>query len=103
MEKLWNPQLFNKVLDNWSENPFSFIILLDFTTPDYLPFWDRSIEVVEGGTPINELNFDCPADYDEIGMGYWFGLEDGCICNGEFGGEYNNGYYNSITPGECNT
>jgi len=35
MDKLWDPKVFNKVLDNWNENPFTEITLLDFTTEEF--------------------------------------------------------------------
>jgi hypothetical protein len=26
--------------------------------------------------------------WEEIGKGYWYGMNDGCICNGDFGGDF---------------
>lgn len=104
MDKLWDPKVFNKVLDNWNENPFTEITLLDFTTEEFRQYWDKSYVPPEG----EELKaydpkvFDCPAGFEEIGLGYWYGMKDGCICAKEFGGVINNGKYPPLSFDMCN-
>ena len=85
MEKLWDPLVFDKVLDNWTLNPFNKIQLLDFTGEEYNDYWNQNYQNEQ---EISKLKFDCPTGYEEIGEAYWYGLKDGCICNGEYGGKY---------------
>ena len=106
MEKLWNPQIFDRVLDNWSENPFVEMKILDFTTDEYKHLWDKNYQPQDGETINTELNFDCPKGFDELGSGYWYGLKDGCICNGIFGGDYNinnKGAFLPLSLDDCST
>ena len=85
-EKLWDPLVLDKVLDNWNENPFTEVKLLDFTTPEYDDYWAGNYENAD------KLNFDCPAGFEEIAQGYWYGMEDGCVCAGDYGGKILDGF-----------
>ena len=65
--------------------------------------WVKNYVPKEGETIDESLTFDCPKGYEEIGNGYWYGLKDGCICNGEFGGEYNSNLkYDKLSFDSCN-
>lgn len=66
MNKLWDPQVFNRVLDNWSENPFIDMILLDFTGEEYDEFWADNIKDRVTAKAIED-KMKCPDDYEEIG------------------------------------
>ena len=63
-EKLWDPLVFDKVLDNWAEHPFTEIQLLDFTGPEYDNYWNKDYSNKD---EIAALNFDCPKGFEEIG------------------------------------
>ena len=57
MDKLWDPLVFDKVLDNWTENPFTDMKILDFTGEEYNDYWAGNYADEEA---IKALNFDCP-------------------------------------------
>lgn len=88
MDKIWDPLVFNRVLDNWDKSPFVEIIIKDFTGEQYDKYWQRDFTDKEESIRLEE-SLKCPENFEEIGKGYWYGLEDGCLCNGEFGGSYN--------------
>jgi len=98
---LWEPLVFNKVLDNWTIHPFVEIKLIDYTQNKYKSYWDKTYVPEEGEEQLTKLE-SCGKGFEEIGMGYWYGMEDGCICNGEFGGDLNEGKYPALSTEPCN-
>ena len=89
VDKFWDPLVLNKVLGNWNENPIIEMKLLDFTGKEYDDYWKGKFDKKDIlGKPI-KWNLNCPKGFEEIAQGYWFGMKDGCVCYGDFGGRFN--------------
>ena len=61
---------------------------MDFTDTKYDKYWAKDFRDKDE-TKSLEQSLKCPEGFEEIGQGYWYGLEDGCVCNGEYGGNFN--------------
>jgi hypothetical protein len=44
MDKLWDPLVFDRVLENWSDHPFTDIKVLDFNGEEYNDYWAGNYE-----------------------------------------------------------
>lgn len=54
VDKLWDPLVFDKLLDNWNEHPFVEMKILDFTSKEYDEYWAGNYK------DSAKLNFKCP-------------------------------------------
>lgn len=68
IDKLWDEKYLDSVAMDWGRSPFTDVV-----------------EVL--------ANENCAASYEEIGKGYFWGVQEGCSCN--------NGNPPNVTVGAC--
>jgi len=62
---LWDSQFFEAVLEGWRKYPIVEIEQYDITLTENAIYKDR-----------------CKEGWDTVAQGYWWGLQQGCNCNG---------------------
>lgn len=66
MDKLWDPLVFNRVLDNWSEHPFVEVELKDFSGPEWDEYWKGNY-ADKAATKLLADKMKCDEGWEEIG------------------------------------
>ena len=67
-------------------NPITEIDVKDFTAG-----WDKKSKEKKTTDELFGCSFGDTAN--TVAQGYWYGFKGGCICNGDFGGEYQDGKF----------